>query len=36
MINILDSKKKNFYEFKTDIFEKFNYLIEIENLGDKL
>ena len=29
-------KKKNFYEFETDIFEKFNYLIEIENLGNKL
>ena len=29
-------KKKNFYEFETDIFEKFNYLLEIENLGNKL
>jgi len=29
-------KKKDFYEFETDIFEKFNYLIEIENLGNKL
>ena len=29
-------KKKDFYDFETDIFEKFNYLIEIENLGKKL
>ena len=29
-------KKKEFYNFETDIFEKFNYLIEIENIGDKL
>ena len=29
-------KKRDFYEFETDIFEKFNYLIEIENLGNKL
>ena len=29
-------KKKEFYNFETDIFEKFNYLIEIENFGDKL
>jgi len=29
-------KKKNFYEFETDIFEKFNYLLEIENFGNKL
>ena len=29
-------KKGNFYHFKTDLHEKFNYLIEIENLGDKL
>ena len=29
-------KKKDFYNFETDIFEKFNYLIEIENFGDKL
>ena len=29
-------KKKDFYEFETDIFEKFNYLLEIENLGNKL
>ena len=29
-------KKSNFYEFKTDIFKKFEHLIEIENLGNKL
>ena len=29
-------KKKDFYNFETDIFEKFNYLIEIENFGNKL
>ena len=29
-------KKCNFYDFKTDLYEKFNYLIEIENFGDKL
>ena len=29
-------KKRDFYEFKTDIFEKFNYLLEIENFGNKL
>jgi len=29
-------KKKNFYEFKTDILEKFEYLIKIENFGNKL
>ena len=29
-------KKKDFYEFETDIFEKFRYLLEIENLGNKL
>ncbi len=29
-------KKKDFYEFETDIFEKFNYLLEIENYGNKL
>ena len=29
-------KKKDFYEFETDIFEKFKYLLEIENLGNKL
>ena len=29
-------KKKNFYGINTDILEKFNYLIELENLGNKL
>ena len=29
-------KRRNFYNFKTDIFEKFKKLIEIENLGKKL
>ena len=29
-------KKKDFYNFETDIFEKFNHLIEIENLSEKL
>ena len=29
-------KKKNFYEFETDIFKKFQDLIEIENYGNKL
>ena len=29
-------KKKDFYDFETDIFKKFNYLMEIENLGKKL
>ncbi len=29
-------KKKDFYELETDIFEKFNYLLEIENFGNKL
>ena len=29
-------KKKEFYDFETDIFEKFDHLIEIENLGEKL
>ena len=29
-------KKSDFYNFKTDIFEKFNNLIEIENLDYKL
>ncbi len=29
-------KKKDFYEFETDIFKKFNYLLEIENFGNKL
>ena len=29
-------KKKDFYQIDTDILQKFNYLIEIENLGKKL
>ena len=29
-------KKEDFYNFETDIFEKFKYLIEIENFGNKL
>ncbi len=29
-------KKKNFYDFKTDVLEKFEYLTKIENFGDKL
>ena len=29
-------KKENFYDFKTDIFQKFKYLIEIEKIGNKL
>ena len=29
-------KMKNFYDFKTDILDKFNYLIEIENYSKKL
>ena len=29
-------KKKNFHQFETDIFEKFDYLIKIENIGNKL
>ncbi len=29
-------KKDNFYDFETDIKEKFKYLLEIENLGNKL
>ena len=29
-------KKKDFYDFETDIFEKFQHLIEIENFGKKL
>ena len=29
-------KKKDFYNFETDIFKKFEYLIEIENFGNKL
>ena len=29
-------KKDDFYNFETDIFEKFDYLIKIENFGDRL
>ena len=29
-------KKKDFYNFETDIREKFKNLIEIENIGKKL
>ena len=29
-------KKDNLYNFDTDLREKFKYLIEIENFGDKL
>ena len=29
-------KKNNFYDFETDIFKKFEHLIEIENFGNKL
>ena len=29
-------KKEDFYDFKTDVFEKFEYLIKIENFGNKL
>ena len=29
-------KKKNFYDFETDIFDQFKNLIEIEGYGDKL
>jgi len=29
-------KKKDFYNFETDIFEKFDYLIKIENFGNRL
>ena len=29
-------KKENFYNFETDIFDKFKHLIEIENFGNKL
>ena len=29
-------KKKDFYNFETDIFKKFETLIEIENYGNKL
>ena len=29
-------KRKNFYDFETDIFDQFKHLIEIENFGEKL
>ncbi len=29
-------KKKDFFEFETDVFEKFQHLIEVENLRNKL
>ena len=29
-------KKHNFYNFETDVFDKFKYLLEIENYGNKL
>ena len=29
-------KKNDFYNFETDIFKKFEYLINIENFGNKL
>ena len=29
-------KKEDFYDFKTDVLEKFEHLIEIENFGNKL
>ena len=29
-------KKNEFHEFKTDIFKKFQHLIKIENLGNRL
>ena len=29
-------KRKNFYDFKTDILKKFEYLIKVEHLGNKL
>ena len=29
-------KKKDFYNFETDLDKKFDYLIEIENFGNKL
>ena len=29
-------KKENFYDFETDILEKFDYLIKIENFSKKL
>ena len=29
-------KKKDFFDFETDVLKKFNNLIEIENIGDKI
>ena len=29
-------KKTDFYDFETDVYEKFKYLIDIENFGNKL
>jgi len=29
-------KKEDFYDFKTDILEKFDHLISIEKFGNKL
>ena len=29
-------KKEDIYDFDTDIFQKFEYLLKIENLGNKL
>ena len=29
-------KQEDFYDFKTDILNKFNYLLEIENLSEKI
>ena len=29
-------KKNDFYKFETDIFKKFKFLIDIENIGNKL
>ena len=29
-------KKRDFYDFKTDVLEQFSKLIEIENFGNKL
>ena len=29
-------KKRDFYDFDTDIFEKFKYLLDVEKIGDKL
>ena len=29
-------KKENFYDFETDVLKKFKFLLEIENLGNKL